>query len=63
MTFTLLLKRERLSSDWLGDVSRLLHCRVKFFTFIFALSDFCAFGPIVKMSPRKPLPVRRTRVR
>lgn len=55
MTFALLLKREQLSSDWLGDVSRLLHRRVKLFTFIFALSDFCEFGPILKTSPRKPL--------
>lgn len=63
VTFALLLKREQLSSDWLTDVSRLLHRRVKLFTFIFALSDFCEFGPIVKTSPRKPLPIRRSRVR
>lgn len=63
MMFALPLKREQLSSDWLGDVRRLLRCRVKLFTFIFALSDFCEFGPILKMSPRKPLPVRRSRVR
>lgn len=63
MMFALPLKREQLSSDWLGDVRRPLRRRVKLFTFIFALSDFCEFGPILKMSPRKPLPVRRSRIR